>query len=99
MTMATDDSRLSNLEGRIEEQSLAIQDLREGQRQLNADMVAGFRELSGRIDGVNGRIDGVNGRIDQINDRFDRMFLAMLGVGATLAALFIAQMVVIILRT
>lgn len=50
MTMATDDSRLSNLEGRMAEQSLAIQDLREGQRQTNADLAAGFREVNGRIE-------------------------------------------------
>ena len=50
MTMATDDSRLSNLEGRIEEQSLGIQDLREGLRQTNADLVAGFREVNARFD-------------------------------------------------
>ena len=39
MTMATDDGRLSNLEGRIAEQSVAIQDLREGQRQTNVDLL------------------------------------------------------------
>ena len=50
MTMATDDSRLSNLEGRIEEQSLGIQDLREGLRQTNADLVVGFREVNARFD-------------------------------------------------
>ena len=50
MTMATDDSRLSNLEGRIEEQSLGIQDLREGLQQTNADLVVGFREVNARFD-------------------------------------------------
>jgi hypothetical protein len=50
MTMAIDDSRLSNLEGRIEEQSLGIQDLREGLRQTNADLVVGFREVNARFD-------------------------------------------------
>ena len=67
MTMATDDSRLSNLEGRITEQSQAIQDLREGQRQTNVDMGTGFRE--------------VNARIDQVNSRIDRLFVAIITIG------------------
>ena len=50
MTMATDDSRLSNLEGRITEQSASILDLREGQRQTNVEMAAGFREVNARIE-------------------------------------------------
>ena len=77
MTMATDDSRLSNLEGRIAEQSLAIQDLREGQRQTNADLIAGFREVNGRI---------------------DRLFLAIMGIGATLIGLMITQIIVLLVR-
>ena len=77
MTMATDDSRLSNLEGRIAEQSLAMQDLREGLRQTNADLVAGLREVNGRI---------------------DRLFLAILGIGATLIGLMITQIIVLLAR-
>ena len=84
MTMATDDSRLSNLEGRIEEQSLAIQDLREGQRQTNVEMATGFRE--------------VNTRIDQINARIERLFLAMLTIGAMLIGLQITQIIVLLVR-
>ena len=77
MTMATDDGMLSNLEGRIAEQSLAIQDLREGQRQNNADLIAGFREVNGRI---------------------DRLFLAIMGIGATLIGLMITQIMVLLVR-
>ena len=84
MTMATDDSRLSNLEGRIEEQSLGIQDLREGQRQTNIEMASGFRE--------------VNARIDQVNARIERLFLAILGIGAMLIGLQITQIVVLLVR-
>ena len=35
MAIGTGDDRLGGLEGRIAEQSLAIQDLREGQRDVN----------------------------------------------------------------
>ena len=91
MTTATDDSRLSNLEGRVEEQSLAIQDSREGQRQTNIEVASGFRE-------VNARIDQVNARIDQVNDRIDRLFLAILGIGAMLIGLQITQIIVLLVR-
>ena len=84
MTMATDDCRLSNLEGRIAEQSLAIQDLREGQRQTNVEMATGFRE--------------VNTRIDQVNARIERLFLAILGIGAMLIGLQITQIIVLLVR-
>ena len=84
MTMATDDSRLSNLEGRVAEQSAGIQDLREGQRQTNVDMAAGFRE--------------VNARIDQVNARIERLFLAILGIGAMLIGLQITQIIVLLVR-
>ena len=84
MTMATDDGRLSNLEGRIAEQSLAIQDLREGQRQTNVEMATGFRE--------------VNTRIDQVNARIERLFLAILGIGAMLIGLQITQIIVLLVR-
>ena len=85
MTMATDDSRLSNLEGRIAEQSASIQDLREGQRQTNVEMATGFRE--------------VNARIDQINARIERLFLAMLSIGAMLIGLQITQIIVLLVRS
>ncbi len=84
MTMATDDSRLSNLQGRIAEQSLAIQDLQEGQRQTNVEMATGFRE--------------VNTRIDQVNARIERLFLAILGIGAMLIGLQITQIIVLLVR-
>ena len=84
MTMATDDGRLSNLEGRIAEQSLAIQDLREGQRQTNVEMATGFRE--------------VNTRIDQVNARIERLFLAIPGIGAMLIGLQITQIIVLLVR-
>ena len=89
MTMATDDSRLSNLEGRIAEQSASIQDLREGQRQTNVEMATGFREVNARIDQVN----------DQINARIERLFLAMLSIGAMLIGLQITQIIVLLVRS
>ena len=50
MTTATDDTRLGAVEGRLTEQSIALQDLREGQRETNQNWQAGLRETNARID-------------------------------------------------
>ena len=46
MTTATDDSaRLGRLEGRLDEQSATLQELRDGQRELNTRLDAGLQEI------------------------------------------------------
>jgi uncharacterized coiled-coil protein SlyX len=50
MTTETDDSRLGRLEGRMAEQSAAIQDLREGLREVRAEVRDGLRAVNARID-------------------------------------------------
>ncbi len=46
MTTATDDSaRLGRLEGRLDEQSATLQELRDGQRELNTHLDAGLQEI------------------------------------------------------
>lgn len=52
MATATDDSRLSNLEGRIAEQSVAIQEVQHGIRQVNDRIDQTNREINSRIDRV-----------------------------------------------
>lgn len=79
MTTANDDSRLGRLEGRVEEQSAAMQETRQ-------DMQGGFQQ-------VNARLDRLEARVDQTNSRIDRLFLAALGIGAAQVALFITVLV------
>ena len=89
MTTATDDTRLGIMEGRLTEQSIAIQELRndfrEGQQQMNAR----FGEVSARFDEVNARFDEiraeVNDRFEQMNNRIHQLTLAVIGVGGTVA--------------
>ena len=50
MTTATDDSRLGILEGRIIELSAAVQDLREGLREVRQEVRQGLRDVNARID-------------------------------------------------
>lgn len=79
MTTINDDSRLGRLEGRVEEQSAAMQETRQ-------DMRGGFQQ-------VNARLDRLEARVDQTNSRIDRLFLAALGIGAAQVALFITVLV------
>ena len=69
----TTDTRLGTVEGRVEEHTAAIADLREGQRKIHG----AIDQLSDRIDRLaeqlNGRIDQVSGRIDQVNGRIDQL--------------------------
>ena len=74
-----DDGRLGTLEGRVAEQSIGIQDLRAGQR-----------EITGRIDRIS---EDINSRIDRTNGRIDRVFLAIMGIGAAQIALLITLIV------
>ncbi len=47
MTTATDETRLGIAEGRLTEQSMALQDLREGQRETNARIDRLFLAMMG----------------------------------------------------
>ncbi len=71
MTTATDDTRLGILEGRMTEQSIAIQELR-------SDLREGLQQ-------VNARLDEVNARFEQTNNRIHQLTLAVIGVGGTVA--------------
>ena len=70
MTTATDDTRLGIMEGRMIEQSIAIQELRndfrEGQQQMNAR----FDEIATQFSGVNTRFGEINTRFGEVNTRF-----------------------------
>ena len=70
MTTATDDTRLGIMEGRLTEQSIAIQELRndfrEGQQQMNAR----FDEIATQFSGVNTRFGEINTRFGEVNTRF-----------------------------
>ena len=66
VAITIDDSHLARLEGRVDEMSEGIQDLRAGQRELNG--------------------------------RVDRLFLGIMGIGATLIGLMVTLVVTVILR-
>ena len=76
MTTATDDSaRLGRVEGRLDEQSATLQELRDGQRELNARLDAGLQEVRNEIRDTNARLDAglqeVRNEIRDTNARLD----------------------------
>ena len=79
----TTESRLGILEGRADEQSAAIADLREGQREIRDALREGLAAVNARIDESQAAV----------NARIDRMFLAMLGIGAAQIALLITLVI------
>ena len=74
MTTATDDTRLGIMEGRLTEQSIAIQELRndfrEGQQQMNARLDEFRAEVNDRFGEINTRFGEVNTRFGEVNTRF-----------------------------
>ena len=67
---------LGYLEGRMDEQSVLLQQIVSQMEQMDGrfDQVNGrFDQVNGRFDQVNDRIDRVNDRIDRVNDRIDRV--------------------------
>ena len=88
MTMTAGDPRLDVVETRLE-------DLREGQREINARFDTFQEQINARFDTfqeqINARFDAfeeqINARFDafqqQINTRLDRLTLALLAVGVT----------------
>ena len=79
MTTINDDSRLGRLEGRVEEQSAAMQETRQ-------DMRSGFQQVNGRFD----RMDANGG---QAGSDTDWLSLATLGMVAVQIGLLIALVV------
>ena len=79
MATETDDTRLGIMEGRLSEQSIALQDLRAGQRETNQNWQAGLRET--------------NQNLRETNARIDRLFLAILGIGAAQIGLLVTLVV------
>lgn len=64
-------------EGRLEEQSKTLQDLKAGQQQI-------IHLIDRTNDQTNDRIDRLNDRIDRLNDRIDRMMLAGWVIGGAI---------------
>lgn len=89
MTTMNDDSRLGRLEGRVEEQTASMQEIRQDMRSGFQRVDARFDRLDARFGRADGRADGLDARIGGINRRLDLLLLAYLGVGAAQIGLLI----------
>ena len=72
-------ARLGVVEGRIAEQSVALQDLR-------TDLREGLKE-------VNARVDHLSGRLDHLTSRIGRMFLSSWAIGGGIIASLIVLII------
>ncbi len=65
---------LGYLEGRMQEQSIALQDLKSVLQQINADMKAGFQRVNDRIDQVQEQVNAdMKAGFQRVNDRIDQV--------------------------
>jgi hypothetical protein len=80
------DSRLDDLNERVKGTDTKMD---EGFTRLDVKMDAGFTRLDERI-------DGTNGRIDAMSDRIDKLQHAIIMVGGSLFAAFIAFLAAIL---
>ena len=76
------------LEGRIEEQSAAIQEVKDGQQQIITRFEQRIDQLAAEL-----RSD-----LQRVNDRIDRLHLALIGVGGAIFAGQIGVIITLILK-
>ena len=79
---------LGYLEGRIEEQSVAIQEVKDGQQQILARFDQRVDQLAAEL-----RAD-----LQRVNDRIDRLHLALFGIGGAIFAGQIGVVITLILK-
>lgn len=85
MTTINDDSRLGRLEGRVEEQSVAMPEIRQ-------DMRSGFQQVNARLD----RMDSRESKGGHTDGRTDWLSLAAFGMVGVQFGLLIALIVQIV---
>ena len=85
MTTLNDDSRLGRLEGRVEEQSAAMQETRQ-------DMRGGFQQVNARFDRMDSRELG-SGHTDGQTDWLSLAAFGMVGVQFGLLIALVVQIV------
>jgi len=85
------DERMAYVEGRLEEQSLSMTDLREAVVRLEDRMERRFEAVDRRFDAVDRRFDAVDRRFDRLEDRMSRFFMWQVGIQiTTLTAVVVA---------
>ena len=88
MTTDTDTQDLSRavgrLEGRVNEHSTLL-------HQLRSDMTGGFEQM-------NARFEQMNARFDHLNDRIHQLMLAVIAIGGGVIAALVALIITLIVQ-
>ena len=93
------EERVAYLEGKTEDHTRAIGDVRNDVRDLRAEMIARFEHVDRRFEGVDARFEQIDRRFEQMDGRFAHMdnrfnwivglqFATLLGVLSALLASF-----------
>ena len=95
------EERLARSEGRVEELSKRVDDLRNDVNarfsELRNDMNHRFAELSKRIDDMSKRIDGLRDDIRRLDDRAESRFKWLMGTLITMWISIMAMLITIVL--
>lgn len=90
---------LGYLEGRIEEQSVAIQEVKDGQQQILArfDQVQTF--MVHRMDQIHAEVNDKIDRVEaRVSSRIDRVFMALAGLATGIIVTQFGVIVTLLLR-
>jgi chromosome segregation ATPase len=71
--MPSIEERVAYLEGKTEDHTLAIGDLRNDVRDLRAEMISRFEHVDGRFEQIDRRFEQIDRRFEQIDRRFEQM--------------------------
>ena len=86
--MATIDERVSWMEGKLEEQTMRIDDVRAAVRSLEERMEHRFNQIDSRFTLVDQRFLGIDARLDKMTNLLVALLVAVIGgMGGVIAAI------------
>ena len=86
--MATIDERVSWMEGKLEEQTMRIDDVRAAVRSLEERMDRRFDQIDSRFAVIDHRFLGIDTRLDKITNLLLALLIAVIGgLGGVIAAI------------
>jgi hypothetical protein len=90
--MPSIEERVAYLEGKTEDHTLAIGDLRNDVRDLRAEMIARFEHVDRRFEQIDRRVEQMDGRFAHMDNRFNwsigLQFATLLAVVSAVLAAF-----------
>lgn len=92
------EERVAYLEGKTEEHSGVVTDLRHSIRDLRDEVIRGFEQVDRRFEAMDRRFEAIDGRFNIINAKIDRQLVWVLGMMVTGFVTVIGALVGIVYR-